>query len=125
MENDVQSQIRELEHRIQALRSSQIDELQQKLKEARETVIQLEAQIAEITGKAPVAVPVARRKRTSSQEVRGRILKALSAAPEGLSQTEISEISGLNYNTVVLFLKNHPKDFKTTGVLRSKRYFLK
>jgi len=24
-----------------------------------------------------------------------------------------------------LYLKNHTKDFKTTGALRSKRYFLK
>lgn len=126
MEKDVQTQIRELEHRIQELRATQISELQQKLKEARQAVAELEAQIAEITGKAPAAAtPVARRKRTSSQEVRGRILKALSEAPRGLSQKDISEISGLNYNTVVLFLKNHSKDFKTTGVLRSKRYFLK
>lgn len=124
MEKDVQAQIRELEERIQQLRSSQLAELQEKLKEARQTVATLEAQIAQITGQSPAAV-VTRRKRTSSEEVRGRILKALSQAPEGLSQKEISDISGLNYNTVVLYLKNHPKDFKTTGVLRSKRYFLK
>lgn len=123
MEKDVQSQIKELESRIVELRSSQLTELQQKLKEARQTVADLEAQIGKIGGKAPAAET--RRKRTSSDEVRSRILKALSTAPQGLSQKEISETTGLNYNTVVLYLKKHGKDFKSTGALRSKRYFLK
>ena len=123
METDVQSQIAELEAKINQLRGSQLTELQQQLKEARATVSDLESQIEALTGKAP-AVEV-RRKRTSSEDVRGRILKALSQSPSGLSQKEISDISELNYNTVVLYLKKHPKDFKTTGTLRSKRYFLK
>ena len=124
MEIDVQSQIQELEAKIQQLRSSQLSELEQKLKEAKQTVFDLEAEIASITGKSAPAVEV-RRKRTSSEEVRGRILKALSLSPEGLSQKEISDAAELNYNTVVLYLKNNPKDFKTTGALRSKRYYLK
>ena len=123
MEKDVQLQIQELEAKIQQLRSSQLSELQQQLKQARQTVIDLENQIGEITGKAPATET--RRKRTSSEEVRGRILKSLSQSPQGLSQKEISDGTGLNYNTVVLYLKNHAKDFKTTGSLRSKRYFLK
>jgi len=125
MEKDVQTQIQELESRIHQLRSQQVSELQEKLREARHIVAELEGQIAAITGKAPASAPEARRKRTSSEEVRGRILKALSEVPEGLSQKEISDATGLNYNTVVLYLKNHSKDFKTTGAMRSKRYFLK
>lgn len=129
METDVQSQIRELEERIRQLRSSQLEELQAKLAEARATVASLEAEIAEITSSAPdakaPAAPGGRRKRTSSEEVRSRILKALSEEPEGLSQKEISEITGLNYNTVALYLKNNSDYFKTTGALRSKRYFLR
>lgn len=129
MEKDVQSQIQELEERIRQLRSSQLEELQAKLAEARAAVASLEAEIAKITGSTPAAkAPAAaggRRKRTSSEEVRGRILKALSEAPEGLSQKEISEITALNYNTVALYLKNNSDQFKTTGVLRSKRYFLR
>ncbi|HWL54006.1 MAG TPA: hypothetical protein VNQ90_16310 [Chthoniobacteraceae bacterium] len=129
MEKDVQSQIQELEERIRQLRSSQLEELQAKLAEARATVASLEAEIAEISGSAPTAAktPAAgsRRKRTSSEEVRGRILKALSEVPEGLSQKEISEMTGLNYNTVALYLKNNSDQFKTTGALRSKRYFLR
>lgn len=124
MEKDVQAQIRELEERIHQLRSGQLNELQEKLKEARQAVTELENQIAAITGGTPTP-EVTRRKRTSSEEVRGRILKSLSISPEGLSQKEIADKAELNYNTVVLYLKNHTKDFKTTGALRSKRYFLK
>jgi len=125
MTPDIQTQIAELEAKITQLRSSQVTELKEKLQAARQTVAELEAEIAKITGRAPVVGKLERRKRTSSEDVKGGILKALAASPQGLSQKEISEATGLNYNTVVLFLKNNPKDFKTTGKLRSKRYFLK
>ncbi len=45
--------------------------------------------------------------------------------PTGLSQKEIAEATDLNYTTVMIFLKKNLKDFKTTGSLKSKRYFLK
>ena len=123
MEKDVQIQIQELEGKILTLRSSQLGELQQKLKEARQNVAHLEAELAKVTGKAPIAE--GRRKRTPSEDVRSRILKALANASQGLSQKEISDLTALNYNTGVLYLKKHKKDFKSTGALRAKRYFLK
>ncbi len=123
MEKDVQSQIKELEGKIKELRSFQIAEIEAKLKEARELVADLENQLAQITGRASTAT--ARRKRTSSSEVRSRILKALADVPTGLSQKEIADQTSLNYNTVVLYLKNHSKNLKSTGTLRTKRYFLK
>ena len=125
MVTEAQSQIAELEARIQQLRSSQLGELKAQLHAARQTVVQLEADIARITGNRSSTCTPERRKRTSSEDVRAFILKALASAPQGLSQKEISDASGLNYNTVVLFLKANAKNFKTTGTLRSKRYFLK
>ena len=123
MEKDVQIQIQELEGKIQTLRSSQLSELKQKLKDARQNVAQLEAELAKTTGKTPVTS--GHRKRTSSEDVRSHILKALTDARQGLSQKEIADRAELNYNTVVLYLKNHKKDFKSTGTRRTKRYFLK
>jgi len=123
--SDVQSQIAELQAKIQNLRSSQVTELREKLAEARKTVADLEAQIAKVTGKAAVVGAVVRRTRTSSEDVRKGVLKALAGSPTGLSQKEISDATGLNYQTVALFLKKNPKDFKTTGSFKSKRYFLK
>lgn len=123
--SSAQTQIAELEAKIQSLRAAQVTELKEKLVEARKTVSELESQIGKITGKAPVGGKPERRKRTSSEDVRKGILKALADSPTGLSQKEISDTTGLNYNTVVLFLKKNPKDFKTTGQMKSKRYFLK
>jgi len=122
MEKDVT--IQELEGRIKSLRASQLDELQDKLKEARQVVAELEAELAKITGKAPAIVSI-RRKRTSSEDVRSGILKALASSPQGLSKKQISDITELNYNTVVLYLKSHKKDFKSTGSQRAMRFFLK
>lgn len=125
MSTDAQSKIKELEAKIQQLRGSQLSELQGKLREARQTVASLEAEITQITGKAPAAGTVIRRTRATSEEIRGCILKALAASPSGLSQKEIANATSLNYNTVVIFLKKNPKDFKTTGSLKNKRYYLK
>jgi len=66
-----------------------------------------------------------RRQRTRGEDIRSGVLKALAAAPHGLSQKEIADATGLNYQTVALFLKNNLKDFKFTGSLKSKRYFLR
>jgi phage shock protein A len=125
MSTDALSQIKELEAKIQQLRGSQLSELQEKLREARQTVACFEAEIAKITGKAPAAEMIIRRTRTSPEEIRGRVLKALATTPTGLSQKEIADATSLNYNTVGLFLKKNPKNFKTTGSQKNKRYFLK
>ena len=127
MSTDTLFQIRELEAQIQQLRGRQLAELQEKLRGARQTVACLESEIAKITGgKAPpVGTNIIRRERTSSAEIRGLVLKSLASTSTGMSQREIADETGLNYNTVGLFLKKNPKDFKTTGTPRSKRYFLK
>jgi len=120
-----QSQIQELEARIQSLRSSQVNELKDQLREARQTVASLEAEIAAITGKPIIGASPERRQRTRSEDVRKGILKALAETPTGLSQKEISDATGLQYQTVIVFLKKNLKDFKTTGSFKGKRYFLK
>jgi len=125
MPTDAQTQIKELEAKIQQLRSVQVTELKEKLHAARQVVSELESQIAKMTGKPAGPAAGARRTRTSTDEIRGRILKTLAGAPTGLSQKGISEATGLNYNTVVIFLKKNAREFKTTGALKSKRYFLK
>ena len=128
MPTDAQSQIKELEVQIQQLRVSQLSELKEKLREARQNVACLEAELAKLTGHAPAPAVVGttiRRPRTSSEDIRAGVLKALAASPHGMSQKEIADATGLNYQTVVLFLKNNLKDFKFTGALKGKRYFLK
>jgi len=125
MPTDALSQIKELEARIQQLRSSQLTELKERLQEARRTVACLEAELAKVAGTVILGPSKIRRERTNSEDIRATILKALSSAPTGLRPKEISDATGLSYQTVVMFLKNNGKDFKFTGAVRSKRYFLK
>jgi hypothetical protein len=120
MSKDVEVQIQELEDKLQQLKAAQIEELQERLRDARKVVRNLEQEIEKLSG--PVSP---KRKRISSAEVRDRIQSMLKKAKEGLSQKEISEKSGVNYHTVALFLRKNQKDFRTTGQFKSKRYFVK
>ena len=126
MFTDAQSQIKELESRIQQLRVSQVSELKEMLREAKQTVVALEAELAKLTGHAPPPTgKIIRRTRTSTEDMRAGILKTLAMKPTGMSQKEIADATGLNYQSVGLFMKKNLKDFKFTGALKGKRYFLK
>ena len=121
MSKNVEVQIQELECQLQQLKAAQIAELQEKLRDARKVVRDLEQEIENLSGR-PVSP---KRKRISSAEVRDRIQSVLKKAKDGLSQKEISERSEVNYQTTALFLRKNQKDFRTTGKFKSKRYFWK
>jgi len=122
MSKDVESQIQELEQKLQQLKAAQIEELQERLREARKVVRDLEQEIESLSGKPGSH---GKRKRTSSTEVEQKIHSVLENAKDGLSQKEISEKSGLKYGTVVFFLRKNRQQFRTTGKFKSRRYFLK
>ena len=122
MSKDVEMQIQELEQKLQQLKAAQVEELQERLRDARKVVRDLEQDIEALSSKA---VSHAKRRSMSSAEVRSRIHSVLKEAKDGLSQKEISEKSGINYQTTALFLRNNKKEFRTTGKFKSKRYFLK
>jgi len=125
MSTDALSQIKELEAKIQQLRAGQLSELQEQLREAKRSVACFEAEIAKLTGKVPTGETIVPRVRIDPVEIRNRILKVLASTPTGCTQGEIADTTELNYNTVGLFLRKNPTDFKTTGGVRNKRYFLK
>jgi hypothetical protein len=121
MATDTQEEIKKLEEKLQQLKVAQIAELQNKLREAKSVVRDLEQEIENLSGRESHA----KRKRISSAEVRERIQAVLRKAKEGLSQKEISEKSGINYQTTALFLRNNQQDFRRTGRFKGKRYFLR
>src|SRR5438552_3868864 len=100
MATDTQDEIKKLEEKLQQLKAAQIEELQERLRDARKVVRDLEQEIENVSGR-PVSP---KRKRISSAEVRDRIHSALKGVKGGLSQKEISEKSGVNYQTTALFL---------------------
>jgi hypothetical protein len=122
MSKDVEIQIQELEVKLRELKTAQIAELKDRLAEAKKVVRDLEDQIENLSGKS---THEGRRKRTSSADVHNKIHSALKGAKGGLSQKEISDRSGIHYQTVALFLRKNQKEFRSTGEFKSKRYFLK
>src|SRR6266496_3997693 len=100
MSKDVEIEIQELEEKLQQLKAAQIEELQERLRAARKVVRDLEQEIENLSGRESHA----KRKRISSAEVADKIQSVLEKAKDGLSQKEISEKSGINYQTTALFL---------------------
>ena len=119
---NIPAQIAQLESKLQKLKARQLERLHEKLKAARKVVSDLEAEIAAVARKAS---PSGKRKRTPPLEMRERIFDTLANNPKGLSQMEISDKTSLPYGSVVAFLQRNEKEFKTTGALKRKRYFLK
>src|SRR5437868_11799984 len=104
MTKTTKDQIESLEEKLQQLKAAQIVELKEQLRTARQTVAELEQEIARLSGK-PISHD--KRKRTSSAEIRERIQTVLQKAKDGLSQKQISERSGINYQTVALYLRKN------------------
>jgi hypothetical protein len=121
MAKNIPAEIANLEAKLQELKAAQIEELQERLRDARKVVRDLEQEIENLSGR-PVSQ---KRKRISSAEVRDKIHSVLKKAREGLSQKQISEKSGINYQTTALFLRNNQNEFRTTGRFKAKRYYSK
>src|SRR6266705_4574238 len=98
MPKELSAEIAELEETLEKNRAEQLDELREKLKAARAVVKNYEAQIAEITGKEPESK---RRKKMSEEERLSLVTGELSKNPNGLSQMEISQNTGIPYPTLV------------------------
>jgi hypothetical protein len=138
LKNLVQARKADLEAQLRALDSSNIERLLQEREETAVKLAELDDKIASLrqqlglparktaraaTGSRPVSgIP---RTRMSSVEIRNRVFKALAEAKYGMSQKDISERASIPYGTVAAYLKANQDEFKTTGQLKGKRYFLK
>ena len=122
MARDIPTEIAALRKKLAKLEVRRLEQLREKRRAAQRVVADLDAQIAEITGKVP---PTGRRKKTSSKEMRSKIFGALSANPKGLRLIELEEKTRLPYVSINNFLKNHPKEIRSTGERMQKRYFLR
>ncbi len=126
----------ELEAQLKALDVLDIDTLLREREETAARLIDLDNKIAQVRAQIGMAekkdgrlraarAPGSVRARMQSQEIRNRIIKALNDEKFGLSQLQIAEHTAIAYGTVAAYLKANAANFKTTGQLKSKRYFLK
>jgi len=67
-----------------------------------------------------------KRRRMSSEDVRTRLMDTIRAAgSEGLSLKEVSDNSGVNYQTAAKVLKESPDQFSKEGELKQARWTLR
>lgn len=67
-----------------------------------------------------------KRRRMSSEDVRTRLIDTIRAAgPEGISLKEVSDNSGVNYQTAAKVLKESPELFSKDGELKQARWTLR
>ena len=103
--------------RDRRLHESKITEIDAKLSHICQE-LGLELDLGEVTepGGPRTRMPVA--------EIEKRILEALKAAPDGLSQAGISEVSGVSYASVMKWVRENPDKVRTQGEKRGRKVFL-
>ncbi len=132
------SQIEDLKKQLDAIggKQNQLNELNAKRTALKNDLAEVEKQInaleKELGGgsrrssskRAAGTGGGARRPRMSADEVSSKIVNHLQQNPGGVSQREISNATGVNYQIVIKFLKANPSKFRTEGSRRSSRVFL-
>lgn len=71
------------------------------------------------------SAPKEKRTRLNGVEISRRILEVLKAHSEGLSQTQISELTGVSYPSVINFIKENEATLTSQGERKTKKIFLK
>lgn len=63
--------------------------------------------------------------RMSGADIADRIISTLRQNSGGLSQKQLSDIAGVNYGSVINYLRENPGQFTSSGERKSKKIFLK
>ncbi len=128
--NSALSKIEELQKQIETLKQQAVDEIKQKLFEARRTVVQLEEELAGLTGRSAAVAeqPGARRARRPSitdEHLRAFVLKAMAhGGKTGLNAKQLADAVGQDALRIRKFIKNNPKVLKRQGSGPGTKFFL-
>ena len=111
--------IEELQRQIETLKQEAVDELRQKLTEARRVVAELENELADLTGRAPAEGRVRRVRRPSigDDELKGHLLKAMYAK-------QLADKIDQDALRIRKFIKDNPKVLKRQGSGPGTKFFL-
>ena len=119
--------IEELQKQIESLKQEAVDEIRHKLGEARRVVVELENELADLTGR-PVLEGRTRRVRRPSigdEELKGHLLKAMAAEGKmGMNAKQLADKVSQDALRVRKFIKDNPKVLKRQGSGPGTRFFL-
>ena len=112
---------------MQALDQEATNELKLKLSDARKLVVNLEEELAKITGK-PFGMPKIRRERRpsiSDAALQDQLLKVMANfGKEGLNAKQLAEKLHQDALRVRKFIKDNPKTLKRQGSGPGTKFFL-
>jgi hypothetical protein len=131
----IERQKLDLTRKLELLNGNDLNQLFAEKKGYQEKVSELESKIEHICGELGIDLGTSeaaskpakkeRARRMGGDEIKNRILDVLKGQPNGLSQKEISDLSGVGYPSVINFIKDNAEILNSVGERKSKRIFLK
>ena len=119
--------IGELQKQIETLKQEAVDEIRQKLGEARRVVTNLEHELAGLTGRQPFEERTRRTRRPSigDEELKSYVLKAMAADGKmGMNAKQLADKVNQDALRVRKFIKDNPKILKRQGSGPGTKFFL-
>ncbi len=119
--------IEELQRQIETLKQEAVDEIRQKLNEARRVVSDLENELAGLTGRHVTEGRIRRARRPSigDEELKGYILKAMAAEGKlGMNAKQLADKVSQDPLRIRKFIKDNPKTLKRQGSGPGTKFFL-
>jgi hypothetical protein len=128
----IEKQKQELQHRLAILSENNLNSLIEERKGYEAKIQDLDAKIESICNELGIEVgevgggkKKVKRTRMSGAEIDRRIIEAIKAAPDGISQIDLSNSTGVSYASVVKWLSVHAETVTTQGDRKAKKIFLK
>jgi len=130
----IEEQKSALKRKLEFLDTINVEQLIKQKDEHLAKIAEIDKQIAEfynelginkVQSATPAVKTQGKRKNMSSETSKQNILAVLSKKPTGVSQSVLSKESGVNYATVINFLKSNTDLVRVEGVGRNKLFFVK
>ena len=124
----IEDQKRQLEAKLALISGNNLSALMAERKGYEAKIAEIDAKIQHICGELGVegglkSATKERRSRMSGTEIDAKILEAIKNSPQGISQIGISEATGVNYGSVVNWLKENAAKVRTEGERKGKKLF--
>ena len=131
----IAQQEKELSRKLELLRGNNLTDLLAQKQSHEDKIAEIESKIAHVcrelgidlgeVSKGCKAAKASRGTRMGGAEIEHRIHATLNAHPAGLSQKSISDLSGVNYASVINFINAKKDILGSSGERKSKKIFLK
>lgn len=128
---EIERQQKELREKLMLLENNNLGRLLEEKKQLQQKIAEIDSSVSRLCKELGIETPKSdeepkqKRSRMSGDVIRDRILAVLKENPQGLSQIDITEKTGVSYPSVINFIKENAANLRSEGERKSKRIFLK